>query len=138
MAQVQVVSKGMRWSADAAAKAKENHQYIKVGPKSGFLLLSGAPARWKKPETSGEIYVPSLRVAGQPAAIRQLFLSLGVPANVVEQHLAASYNAGNFEAAMGANFNAETDAYYGFKKQRDLVKGATGPTVTLDDLSYFV
>ena len=56
MAQVTVVSKGMRWSQEAANKARENHQYIKVGPKPGYLLLSGAAGRWKKPETAGDVY----------------------------------------------------------------------------------
>ena len=139
MAQVTVVSKGMRWSPEASQKALQNHQYIKIGPKQGFLLLSGAPGRWKKPETAGDVYVPSLRVAGNPAVIRQVFIGLNYSANDIAQHLALAYTSGNYATTMKANFDAEVAAYKAFKGQKDATKAATGgPDVTLDDLQYFV
>ena len=132
-----VVSKGMKWSPEALQKAQESHQYIKVGPKPGFLVLSGAPNRWKKPESRGEVYVPSLRVAGQPAAIRQLFTSLGF-GNVIDQHLAAAYTAENIGTTMAGQFEQETEQYRTHKQGRDAQKKTTGPDVSLADLSYFV
>ena len=139
MSQVTVVSKGMKWDQAAANKAKENHQYIKIGPKPGYLLLSGAPGRWRKPETAGDVYVPSLRVAGNPAVIRQLFIGLGVPAASIDQHLAQSYTAANFETTMKAAFDAEKAAYDQYKKAKDANKAvAGGPDVTLAELDYFV
>ncbi len=139
MAQVQVVSKGMRWSQPASDKARMNHQYIKIGAKPGHLLLSGAPGRWKKPETAGDVYVPSLRVAGNPTVIRNLFLSMRVPATVIDQHLAASYNAANYQAALKATFDAEVEQYKAWKAQRDIAKKAAGgPSVNLSQLQYFV
>jgi len=139
MAQVTVVSKGMKWTQDAAAKAAQNHSYIKVGDKSGHLLLSGAPGRWKKAETATDVYVPSLRVAGNPVLIRQMFIALGVPAADVERHLAVAYTAQNYQTSMKAQFDAETAAYKAYKGQKDAVKEATGgPSVTLADLEYLV
>jgi len=139
MAQVQVVSKGMKWSQEAAAKAKANHQYIKIGAKSGNLLLSGAPGRWKKPETVGDVYVPSLRVAGNPAVIQQVLVGLGFPSTDVDRHLAVRYDANNYNTTMKANFDAEVAQYKAHKAQRDAVrKAAGGPEVTLADLQYFV
>lgn len=139
MAQVTVVSKGMKWTQDAANKAAKNHQYIKVGPKSGYLLLSGAPGRWKKPETAGDVYVPSLRVAGNPASIRQLFIGLGVSAADIDAHLARAYTAQNYQGAMKQAFDAEVAQYNAYKAQKDATKAATGgPDVTLDELEYFV
>ena len=139
MAQVTVVSKGMKWSNDAAVKALQNHTYIKVGDKSGHLLLSGAPGRWKKVETSTDVYVPSLRVAGNPALIRQMFIALGYAAGDVDARLAEAYNSQNYQTSKKAQFDAETAAYKSFKDQKDAVKVATGgPTVTLADLEYLV
>jgi len=139
MAQVQVVSKGMKWSQEAATKAAQNHQYIKVGDKSGFLLLSGAPGRWKKVETAGDVYVPSLRVAGNPALIRQMFIGLGVDPRVIDQHLAQAYTAANYNTTMKAAFDAETAAYKAHKGTKDVARAAAGgPAVTLADLQYFV
>ena len=139
MAQAQVVSKGMRWSQEQANKAAQEHKYIKVGAKPGHLLLSGGPARWKKPETAGDVYVSSLRVAGNPATIRQLFIGLGVPAADIDRHLAAAYTAQNYQAGLKAQYDGEVAAYKQWKQQRDVQKKATGgPTVTLDQLQYFV
>jgi hypothetical protein len=139
MSQVQVVSKGMRWTQDAANKAAQNHQYIKIGTKPGHLLLSGAPGRWKKPETAGDVYVPSLRVAGNPAMIRQLFIGLGVPAGTIDQHLANAYTAQNYQGAMKANFDREVAAYKAYKSSKDAEKkDSGGPSVNLSQLQYFV
>lgn len=139
MAQVQVVSKGMKWTQEAANKAAQNHQYIKVGDKPGFLLLSGAPGRWKKAETAGDVYVPSLRVAGNPALIRQMFIGLGVDSRVLDQHLAQAYTAANYNTTMKAAFDAETAGYKTHKGTKDVARAAVGgPVVTLDDLQYFV
>ena len=140
MAQVQVVSKGMKWSQKAADAAAQQHQYIKVGDKPGHLLLSGAPGRWKKAEHAGDVYVQSLRVAGNPGVIRSLFLSLKVPANAIDQHLARAYTAQNYLLpGYKEAFDAEVQAYKDWKDGRDLQKKATGgAAVSLGQLQYFV
>ena len=140
MAQVQVVSKGMKWTQKAADAAAQAHQYIKVGDKPGHLLLSGAPGRWKKAEHAGDVYVPSLRVAGNPASIRALFLSLGVPAANVDQHLARSFSVANYQSpGYREAFDAEVAAYKAWKDGKDAQKKvAGGAAVHLDQLQYFV
>ncbi len=140
MAQVQVVSKGMRWTQDLANKAVANHQYIKVGEKSGHLLLSGAPGRWKKAPTSLDVYIPSLRVAGNPNVIRALFQKLGTPVATIDAYLAQSYNAQNYKIGeFGQAFNQEVVAYKAWKSQKaQLKKAQGGPSVNLGQLQYFV
>ncbi len=140
MAQVQVVSKGMKWSQKAREAAAQQHQYIKVGEKPGHLLLSGAPGRWKKAEHATDIYVPSLRVAGSPGVIRSLFLGLGVTANDIDQHLARAYTATNHTTPGYRDaFDAEVQAYKAWKDGRDAEKKAAGgAAVSLTQLQYFV
>lgn len=138
MAQVTVVSKGMKWSQEAANKAAEQHHYIKVGDKAGHLLLSGAAGRWNQAQNAGDVYVPSLRVAGSPQKIRELFAGLGVPAVTVNQHLAAAYTKDNVKTTMKANFDAELAAYKRWKEAQGARKAVAGPTVTLGQLQYFV
>ena len=136
----QVVAKGTKWSPKAMEAAAQAHQYIKIGDKPGHLLLSGAPGRWKKAVHSGDVYVPSLRVAGNPAAIRQLFLALGNDANTVDQHLARSYSAANYQSpGYSAAFDAEVAAYKAWKEGKDAQKKvAGGAGVSLAQLQYFV
>lgn len=140
MAQVQVVSKGMKWTQKAAEAAAQQHQYIKVGEKPGHLLLTGAVGRWKKPQHAGDVYVPSLRVAGNPAVIRNLFLGLGVAGQTIDQHLARAYTLQNHaQPGFREAFDAEVEAYRVWKEGHDATKRATGAgAVRLDQLQYFV
>ncbi len=140
MSTVQVVNKGMRWSQEASDKAKAQHQYIKIGAKSGHLLLTGAPGRWKKNETAGDVYLPGLRVAGNPAVIRNLFINtLRYPAAAIDQHLAVPYTRDNYETSMKANYDAEVAAYVAYRDNKKLLKAAQGgPAVNLSQLQYFV
>ena len=140
MESVKVVSKGMKWSQKAMENAAQQHQYIKVGDKPGHLVLSGAPGRWKKPEHAGDVYLPSLRVAGNPAVVRNLFLSFGIPSADIDQHIASGYTAQNYQLpGFSERFDAEVDAYTAWKKGREAAKKtAGGPGVSLDQLQYFV
>ena len=133
-------TKGMTWSEEARQKALQQHKYIKLGGKGAHLLLSGALARWKKPEGVADIYIPSLRVAGNPAVIRQVLLKLGSPPQEVEAHIQNSYNSQNInDPAVRARFDAEVDALKQYKKAVDTQKKYTaGPAVTLDRLDYYL
>ena len=137
MAQVQ--AKGMKWSPESAQNAANRHEYIKVGPNPGTLHLSGAVNRWKKVENQGDVYVPSLRVVGTPAAIYQLFVSqLGHPADVIQQHLAGAYTVQNVQTTGKASYDAEVAAYKQYKDAVTAQKKLTGPSISLTDLPYFV
>lgn len=130
-----VVSKGMKWTEAAATKAAQNHQYIKLGPKPGYLLLSGAPGRWKKPETSRDVYIPQLRAAGDPTVLRRVFNRV----SNFEAILADGYNASNYNTTKKPAFDAEIAMYKQYKASKDAAKAANGgPSVTLDRLQYLV
>ena len=105
--QPRVQPKGMKWSTDALARAKSKHQYIKVGSKAGTLTISGAPGRWKKIETSQDVYVPAFRVVGKPADILALLTSpaLGYQAADVQDHLNTAYSAQNYNTTHKAAFD---------------------------------
>ena len=136
---MQVVSKGLRWDQQMADKAAASHQYIKIGQKPGHLLLSGAPGRWKKADTAMDIYIPALRIAGNPAVIRQAFGGTPEALNNINQYLNQGYTAANYRTTMKQAFDAEVARYKGWKQQRDAIKKATGgPSVNLSQLSYFV
>lgn len=137
MAQVQ--AKGMKWSLEAAQNAASRHEYIKVGPNAGTLHLTGAKNRWKKPENQGDVYVPTLRVVGTPAAISQLFVQqLGYQAGEIQQHLAGAYTAQNVDGALRGQFDAESSAYKTYKSGVTAQKKAQGPGISLADLPYLV
>ncbi len=114
----------LRWSQDELQKAGNDHYYLEIGPKADFpigsgpvgrLLLIDAPKRWENPETAGDVYVPSLRVAGYPVIIRQMFIRMGVPAEQIDQHLAHAYTAANYNTTMKHNFDSEVAAYKEYK-----------------------
>jgi hypothetical protein len=129
-----VVGKGQHWSQVSAEKARADHKYIKIGGTGGHLVLSGAPKRWEKSPT--DVYVSSLRVAGNPLEIRQVFTSLG---HNVDDHLAQAFTAQNFQTTMKAAYDAEVAAYKQYKKQKDALKAARGgPEVHLGDLQYYI
>lgn len=76
-----------------AARAAGN--YVKLGDKKGNLSLSGAVNKWKT--SPNFVYVPSLRVAGEPADIERILVELGNAGSDVRQHIAAGYRAGSQE-----------------------------------------
>lgn len=130
-------SKRGGWSMEAAEKARQNHQYMKVG-ESGNLQLSGAPRRWEKAETAGDVYVPFYRLVGQPALIRQTLVAAGENPTEVDRQLGQAYSAQNYQGGMQGAFEAELAQYEQFKAGRRRSRQSTaGPTVTLADLVYF-
>lgn len=85
------------YSDEKANAARAGRYYIKLGDKRGQLLLSGAVQKWKADPTF--VYVPSLRVAGNPAEILRILGELGYPAADVQAHINAGYRAGSEAAA---------------------------------------
>ena len=81
------------YSQEKANQARLAGNYIKLGEKRGNLSLSGAVNRWKT--SPNFVYVPSLRVAGEPADIERVLVELGNSAADVRQHIAAGYRAGS-------------------------------------------
>lgn len=134
-----VVGRGMRWTRDQARKAQETHTYIKVGGNGGELLLTGAQRQWKKPATAAVIYIPALRMAGNPADIAQLLQTLQVPQDQIAQYLASAYTAANTAEGgpMAAQFAAEVAAAQAYRDAQKAARGAQyqAPAVTLDVLA---
>lgn len=106
-----------KWTDEKFKNAQRHHQYIKIGPTAGFLLLSGAPGKWKK--GSDDIYVPSLRVVGSRADVRQLLASRGVSPSQTGDYLASAYTRDNYNTTHRAEFDAEVAQYKAYKKVRD-------------------
>ncbi len=80
------------YTAEKMAEARSKGQYIKLSDKKGNLSLSGAVNKWKT--SPNFVYVPSLRVAGEPADIERILVELGNSLSDVRQHIAAGYRSG--------------------------------------------
>jgi hypothetical protein len=119
--------KGMQYTDEQRDKSLKAHRYNRVGEKASNLSLSGAPNRWKKAEWSGtvpDIYVPSVRLAGNPTLIRQVLLNAGVDPTTIARHIAGAYTKDNYNTTMKAQYDAEVAAYKAWKKQNDAAKKA--------------
>jgi len=144
MEKATIVSKGMRWERSQAQKAVEGHFYFKVGEKGGQLLLSGAPGRWRKPEYAGYIYIPTLRLAGNPEEIRSVLQSQGMQSNQVEDYINSAYTSQNYSVSVNQgglkeHYDNEVNQYLTFKNSQTTQKGVSdGPTVSLEMLAYLV
>ena len=75
------------------------------------ILLIDAPNRWKNLETAGDVYIPSLRVAGNPDMIKQIFVNMGISSSIINQYLASGYTAFNYNTTMKDQFDVEIAAY---------------------------
>ena len=140
--QARVVSKGMRWTQEAAQRAVEGNYYIKVGDRGGSLTLSGASNYWKK--NPRFVYLPDVRVAGNPEDVQMVLTQAGYIGTDVQKFMANAYTSQNtaVSAAQGGkaeHFQQEVNNYQQFRQEQQQQKGeATGPTVILDQLEYLV
>lgn len=130
-----------KWTLERATKAQQERKYIKIGPKSGVLMIAGAPARWtnvKNPQFAGDVYVPALRVSGNPVVIANYFRTLD---RDVTKELAQAYSAQNYLTTHKAAFDRELADYEIYSKAaKDAKKKKSireGPVITLVDLQYF-
>ena len=142
--QAQIVSRGMRWTPEMMERAKKEHCYYKIGEKPGKLYLSGAGARWKKPEHSRYIYIPSLRIAGNPEDLKSLLQSINATDKDIKDYFANSYTSSNISVAgrsggMLEKYEAEVQEYSKFKEsQSDVKDTSAGPSVNLTMLHGLV
>ena len=139
--QAQIVSRGMRWTSEMMERAKGGHFYYKIGDKSGQLYLSGAGARWKKPEYSRYIYIPSLRIAGNPEDLKTLLQSINASDKEIKDYFSNSYTSQNISVpvkngGMHEKYEAEVLEYSRFRETQSSVKDtSTGPTISLNMLN---
>lgn len=132
MATIKVVAKGPKWTPETPEAAAKRHKYVKaVG--GGELLLSGAPARWAKPEFARDVYSPDLRLVGTPEEITALLRGLGVPDGQIQGWLANAFTAQNYQATKKAQYDAEIAAYTAYKRAKAAQQ--TGPKVSLNQLN---
>lgn len=122
-------------------RAQKGHFYYKIGDKGGQLYLSGATARWKRSEYSRYIYIPSLRIAGNPEDLKSLLQSNAVSEKEIKEYLVNAYNSQNVNVSvknggMFEKYDAELNEYAKFREsQTDVKETNAGPSVTLGMLS---
>ena len=133
----QKVKKGMNWSQEMADKAAREHKYIKIGPKSGTLYLSGAPKRWEDPEYRNLLYIPyPLRIVGQPQNINKLFNMMQLNENQRQMYLNTAYTSNNYNTSKKQQFERELEELNAYKEANKRAKKNT--KFTLDDLDQLV
>lgn len=105
-----VVSRGTRWTQDAAQKALEDHKYIKVGAKGSNIVITGAEGHWKK--FPRDIYVSAYRMVGTPEDVAAALAQLGADEATIQQALENAYSYSNTRegGAMQARYLAEKQA----------------------------
>jgi hypothetical protein len=137
-----IVNRGMRWTQEAAQKAAAGHYYLKVGEKSGELLITGAEKRWKDPKYVGDIYIPQLRIAGTTTYVQQLLNNLNTPSDQVSAYLQSAYTRDNYTGLKQKDFDTEVEAARVYHRQQKELKANTPtnilPAVTLGDLKNIV
>ena len=93
------------YSEDKLNKARAANNYIKLGPKRGSLLITGAPQKWKL--NPNFVYVPQLRVAGEPQDVINGLVSVGYSEADARQAVNNGYTKAHENSAA---FMAEVEA----------------------------
>lgn len=142
--QAQIVSRGMRWTPEMLGRAEKGHFYYKIGDKGGQLFLSGATARWKRPEYSRYIYIPSMRIAGNPEDLKSLLQSINASDKDIKEYMINAYSSQNTQVSvknggMLEKYEAELSEYTRFREsQVDSKETNTGPSVNLVMLNTLI
>ena len=99
------------WTPEKAEKAKNEHYYIKLDTNEkgriiqlGQLTLSGLPRR------PGYVYVPALRVAGNPSLIKRYFIGKGFSREEIDKYLVEAYTINNYQTTMKEQYDTEAKA----------------------------
>lgn len=126
-AQAQIISRGMRWTPEMFKRAEKGQFYYKIGDKGGQLLISGAQARWKRPEFAEYIYIPSLRVSGKPEDLYKLLQSVVQNESKIREYLSSSYTSSNVSVpqkngGMMEQFEAEVSEFGKFRETQSTTK----------------
>lgn len=125
--QVEIVTPGMNWSPEQVQAAIDGNYYDKIGgSKASKLQITGAVNRWKKFEK--DIYIPSLKIAGDPESIRTVLERAGYTNDQIEQIVSSAYTKANFSIDEGMGgykgaFDAEVEQLKALKKSQ---KDASG------------
>jgi len=83
----------------------------------GTGLLSGSKGRWRHFKTSENVFVPSLRVVGNPDVIRKTFIDLGYSADWIDSHLSDVYTKSNYNTTMKEKYDKEIEDYKLYRKE---------------------
>lgn len=128
--------KHTKWSENLYKKAKERHNYIKVGSKRGNLYLSGAERRWKEEQYYNIIYSPDFRVVGSIDNIKNLLKSLGKTDVEIMNYVNKSYSKENHKTYMKESYEKELEELNNYKNKVKLDKTNVVYKFTLDDLDF--
>ena len=95
----------LAWTQERAQRAAEQGNYIYV-PKTGrTLLLAGTHRMWNRPEPANIIYHSGYRIAGTPNDVQNALLQAGVDRQTIDQVLATSLAANNYNTNMQQVYN---------------------------------
>lgn len=142
------IPKGFTWSQKKAEAALARHQYIKIGPKTGHLTLSGAVRRWTKEYPDGQgrlhandLYYPGMRIVGSPQDLTRFLAAMNYDQNQINQILVSSYSLANHNTEpFKSQFEQEIAADKQYKLLQKEKKASTKKlaTYTLADLDRLV
>lgn len=136
MAEAKIITRKANWSKDIAERAKQKHCYVKIGPNTGELRISGAEKRWKSPENEHDIYVGGeFRIVGTTKELTEFFRGLNKTDNEIKEIISMGYSSKNYNTSKKEQFERELQEYDDWRQKQPKT---TKPTVHLEDLSFIV
>lgn len=127
-----VTPAGFKWSAEAANKAAQKGQFIRVSQGNpGKRSLSGANRTWAStdPSVNQTVFSTQYRISGTPDNIRQALRYANVPEEQINQVLATAITKDNFQTTMKAAYDQEIANYQNLKGNRTVTQGYELPQI---------
>lgn len=126
---INVTPAAFRWSPEAARKAAEKAQFIRVGGPNGVTprSITGAERWWKSadPNVNRDIFATGARISGTPENITAALRYAGVDENQIQQVLNQAITKDNYQTTMAAAYQQERDGRKGLKGTKPVAEGYT-------------
>lgn len=119
-AQTSTVPKDLRWSPEAAEKARKTGGFIQVGTgrQTASAYIGGAQTRWQRDDANDRniIYDTTHRLVGSEASIRAALGHADVSAREIDAAIANAITSDNYQSS-------KQDLYEAEKKNREALRG---------------
>lgn len=121
-----VVPSSYKWTREAAMKAAEKGQFIRVSATSlGKRFLSGAKRSWASndPNLNQTVFSTQYRISGTPDNIRTALKYAGVSDEEINNVLANAITRDNYQTTMKNAYDQEISGYQNIKGNKPMTQG---------------
>lgn len=131
--QLNIVRSGLKYSAEAAEKARQKGQFLRVGGKAVTKrYLSGAGRSWARttePDEYNTIFVPGFRITGTPAHIQEALESANYGLDQIQQAFNTAITRDNWNNTMAGAYEAEIESRKALQTAKPAVEGYDWPQI---------